>query len=261
MNTKIIRVCDLETTGFTAEDGVCEVGWADIIVQDGSYLIEDYPVSYLTNPGRPIQPTASAIHHIIDGDVEDAPKFAELLPDVVTPFGESTIVALAAHGAKFERQFIPDTITGNIPWICTYKCALRLYPDAPRHSNQALRYYVKPPGLKREKAVLSHRAGPDAYVTMHLLEGMLKMAPLEDLIEWSSQPALQVTCHIGQYRGEKWADVPLSMLEWVSTRDFDEDVIHTVMHHIKLKRDLLRQTVASHNGHPAMPPLDEAEPF
>jgi len=136
---------------------------------------------------------------------------------------------------------------GGVPFVCTYKAALRLWRDAPAHSNQALRYWRRPAGLDRAEAAVSHRAYPDAYVTAFHLRDMLALAPLEDLIRWTDEPALQVRCHIGKWRGHLWSEVDLGFLEWVSVRDFDEDVLFTVHHEIDLRRAAADATCSPDN--------------
>lgn len=240
----LLRVVDLETTGLEPpEAAVCEIGCVDVIA-DAKNLIGD-PVDWrvlpdiwsgLVDPGHPIPAVTSAVHHIIDEDVLGAAPWSEAVENLLSPIAPS-ISVLVAHSAKFERQFITDELTGGIPWICTYKCALRLWPDAPSHSNQALRYWRRPTGLNRAVANVAHRAGPDAYVTAFHLRDMLTMAPVEKLIEWSAEPALQVRCHIGKWRGTLWADVDFGFLEWVAYRDFDEDILFTVRHEMQRRHD------------------------
>lgn len=244
-----IRVLDLETTGTEPEEArICEYGWCDVVAQNRDLLgepydwtIEEPPRSLLVNPGHMIPPEVSAIHHIIDGDVAGQLQWDTPLKSIVDPGwrheDEPPWVALVAHSAKFERSFISDDDTGGLPWICTYKCGLRLWPDAPSHSNQALRYWRKPVGLKRDLADRAHRAGPDAYVTAHLVRDMLNDgASVALLIQWSSEPALQVRCHIGKWRGTPWAEVDLGFLYWVYERDFDEDVMFTVRTEIERRQ-------------------------
>jgi exodeoxyribonuclease X len=236
-----IRVIDLETTGFEPpEHGVCEIGWSDVVSVGHDLLgaptawCVENGFGMLVNPGRPIPPETSAVHHIIDEDVSGSPDWIVAASHAL--YREDPPIAYAAHSAKFERQWCTDDLTGGVPWICTYKCALRLWPDAPSHSNQALRYWRRPDGLDREIAFHAHRAFPDAYVTAFHLRDMLALASIETLIEWSSEPALQVRCHIGKWRGTPWRDVDDGFLEWVAVRDFDEDVLFTVEHELSRRR-------------------------
>jgi exodeoxyribonuclease X len=235
-----IRVIDIETTGTEPDTAaICEVGWCDVVsteIQEdflegekrpGGWIVEA-PHSVLINPGHPIPPEVSAIHHIIDQDVVGAVQFREVIAAI---FQTDGVDGFAAHNAKFERAFIPDEVTGGKPWVCTYKCALRLWKDAPSHSNQALRYWRMPDGLDRAVANVAHRAGPDAYVTAFHLRDMLNGGALvEHLIKRSSQPALLIKCHIGKERGKLWSEVDTGFLRWLLDKDFDEDVMFTARH-------------------------------
>lgn len=220
-----IRVTDLETTGIEPTDAVVEIAAWDVVVDGGRASIEEWG-DVLVNPGRPIPPEVSAIHHLVDEDVAGRMKF----DDAVRPamIGAD---AFCAHNAKFERQWITKDLTGDRPWICTLRCAYRVWPDAPSHSNQALRYWLAPAGLDREIAAVAHRAGPDAYVTAFTLRELLKKATVSDLIEWSSQPAILPRVQFGKHRGMKWTDVPVDYLSWILRQaDMDEDVKHTARH-------------------------------
>ena len=126
-----------------------------------------------------------AIHHIRDEDVADAPWWHDVARPVLEPWPRR--VALAAHRATFEEQFCTPALTQGADWICTWKCALRLWPDSPSFSNQVLRYWRKPAGLVHERGLPAHRAFPDAYVTAHHLRDQLNEASVAQLIEWSKR--------------------------------------------------------------------------
>jgi exodeoxyribonuclease X len=242
----IIRVFDLETTGFSPPAKVCEIGWHDLqaigpdLADSIRWSIGSQRGSILVNPGIPIPPEVSAVHHIIDEDVTDCVSWEMACEGFFPPKDE--VVCYAAHNIKMERQWITDELTGGRPWVCTYKGALRVWPEAPSHSNQALRYWRRPVGLSREFAAGAHRAGPDAYVTAHLLLDLLDHASLEQLIAWSTQPALLSRCHIGAWRGRSWSEVDSGFIRWVLDRDFDEDVKFTC-------RRWLEQREKQESGH------------
>lgn len=231
----IIRVIDLETTGVLPTDKVCEVAFVDVDAELGE--VTKYMFDSLVDPQIPIPPETSAIHHIVDKDVAGRLNWEEASKLVFSLDSTKEVVAFAAHNAKFEKQWCGDKLTGGKPWICTYKCALRLWPDAPIHSNQGLRYWNKTEGIDRQIAMHAHRALPDAYVTAFHVREFLKLAPVEQLIEWSSQPALQKTCHIGKYRGVPWSEVDQGFLAWVADKDFDEDVLFTVRYEMQRRRN------------------------
>ncbi|KAA2237720.1 exonuclease domain-containing protein [Salinarimonas soli] len=247
----LIRIVDLETTGFTPpEAAVVEVGWCDLVATGTNLLDEPAgweigrPDGVLVNPGRPIPPETSAIHHIIDEDVRDAASWSEAVSLLRQPPSAVPIAVFAAHNAKFERQWLTDDVMGGLPFICTYKAALRLWPDAPVHSNQGLRYWRNPAGIDRLQAMVTHRAGPDAYVTAFLLRELLAEASIEQLVTWSTEPALLAKCHIGSWRGRRWSEIDeVSFLNWILNRDFDEDVMHTARFYRDKLREQARQTV------------------
>lgn len=221
-----IRVCDLETTGFEATDHVVEIAAYDLEYGKVTFVTERY-----VKPPVPIPPVTSAIHHIIDEDVTDAKPWAEVYPQFI----DDKLDAYAAHNSRFEAQWLTPTVLNNKPLIDTYRAALRLWPDAPGHSNGALRYWLKPEGLNRSLAKDAHRAGADAYVTAHLLNVIMKQpkVTLDGLIKCSQRPALLPKVGFGEHFGKKWSEVPIGYLEWMMTKDFDEDEKFTATHWLK----------------------------
>ena len=240
-----VRVIDIETSGTEPPappaSGICELGWCDVVSttagpdqQPLGWEVQGPPQSVLINPGCPIPPEVSAVHHIIDEDVAAAPQFLEAAFHILA---DASVDLFAAHNAKFERTFISDQATAGRKWLCSYKLALRLWKDEPHHSNQALRYSRKPAGLDRAIANVAHRAGPDAYVTAFHLRDMLNEGhKIEHLVARSYQPALLITCHIGKERGKKWSEVDSGFLNWMLDKDFDEDALFTARYWLEQRR-------------------------
>jgi exodeoxyribonuclease X len=229
----LLRVIDTETTGVE-NAAVCQLGWCDVTKPPQDVPVVGYPRQMFVNPGRPIPPEARAIHHISDRDVEQAPppefgfqRLMEGSPDV-----------FAAHNAKFDRQYFGG---GDKPWICTRKIAMRLWPDAPNHQNQTLRYYLGIDGkneFDRSCALPPHAAGPDTYITAHLLAEALEVQTLDQLIKWSNEPSLLPgTIQFGKHRGTPWSQVDPSYLDWIVRQaDMDEDVRFTARHWLNRRR-------------------------
>lgn len=240
--TEIIRVFDVETTGIDPkEDRVVEIAAYDV----ERYGLDITPVaSYLVDPRCMIPPVASAVHHITDADIEEAgaPPFGEIWPKLYDP----AITFYAAHNCEFEKGFMPTP--EGVEWICTYKCALRRWPDAPGHSNQVLRYWL---GLDdeidfvRANASLAHRAGPDAYVTAFLLATLLSDGErtVADLIAWSKEPKLYTTLTFGKHRGVKLTEAPADYLGWLrdGRHDMEADWRHCAKVELERRR---REAVA-----------------
>lgn len=242
----VITIVDLETTGFEAAPELgghapVEIGWCRLTAPRDLLGRPDWTradvehvgwCAHLVDPGRPIPPEASAVHHLIACDLIDAEPWRQGLVRVLG--GVSRPAAYAAHNARFERQWCTPDLVGEAPWICTYKCALRAWPEAPGHANQALRYWLRPEGLDRDRATPAHRAGPDAYVTAFLLRQLLRAHPIETLLQWPQEPAVLIRVPFGRrpeeggWRGCKWTEVDDGFLYWTVTRDFSEDILHTV---------------------------------
>lgn len=236
----VIRVIDTETTGTSPDDDVIEVGYTDLVFR-GDHMERLPTQATLYGARKPIPPEASAVHHLIDADIAGLPLFgAEAVAALV-----QGVDCFVAHNASFERQFIKT----DIPWICTYKVAMRLHPDAPTHSNQGLRYWFGFPEIDRAFANTAHRAGPDSYVTTFLFEHLLGQAEVADMVVWTEEPILLPTVRFGQNRGKKWSEVPIDFLEWVLNRPadnaFDEDVQHTCRHWIEQHRKAAADAVAA----------------
>lgn len=227
-----IRIIDIETTGTApATDAICEIGSVDLGKTGQRGRIEDAfaianPMETLVFPGREIPPEASAVHHLIDGDVLDAPR----LPAAIERFKGAS--AYVAHHAEFERGFLDDAL-GKPQWVCTYKCALRVWPDFPSHSNQYLRYrlgHIEPFGRKRDE-LPSHRSLSDAICTAAIFAELLLRCSWKEVLQWSTEPALHTTLSFGKHRGMRYDAAPRDYLQWLAEKsEMDEGVKHSARH-------------------------------
>lgn len=214
----IIRVIDFETTGSDPDDGaqVCEVGICDVDLE--ARRIER-GLSWLCGVNV-MPPEVRAVHHIslAECQSEDPFRADDMFAHVL-----GMPSAIAAHNAEFETKFF----TSPIPVICTYKAALRVWPDAPSHSNGALRYWLEDAGKIRPDHALTqpaHRAGPDAYVTAHILLALFDAgATGRDMVAWTKEPRLLPTCPIGKFRGQKWSEVEGGFLGWMLRQETMEE--------------------------------------
>lgn len=213
----IIRVIDFETTGTEPPEAeVCEVGICDYDVETGEIA---NPKSWLCGV-KAMPPEVRAVHHIALAECADAAPFDfRSLYDGVTP------AAIVAHNADFETKFFE----AHLPVVCTYKVALRTWPNAPSHSNGALRYWLEDQGKIAPVHALTqpaHRAGPDAYTTAHILKALFAAGVTgKDMVAWTKEPKLLPTCPIGKFRGKPWPEVEAGFLGWMLRQpDMDPDL-------------------------------------
>jgi len=227
----IIRVIDFETSGEDPEKGaeVCEVGICDLHLED---RLIHAPRSWLCQV-REMPPEVRAVHHI---KLEQCKEFDPFDPEVM--FCQPELAdAAAAHNADFELKFFRPIV----PVICTYKAALRVWPDAPSHSNGALRYWLEDQGLIAPKDHLTHpthRAGPDAYVTAHILLALFDAGITgKQMVQWTREPSLLPLCPIGKFRGQPWSEVEHGFLSWMlNQRDMGEDLKWNAQREIDRRR-------------------------
>lgn len=217
-----IRIFDIETTGIDPTvHRVLEIAAYDL---DTDANLITRVGTQLVIPGRDIPAEASAVHHIIEVDLANAISFDQAWKQ----FNQNAPQFFAAHNCEFEQSYL--SAPAETQWICTLKCSLRAWPDAPAHSNQVLRYHHKfdaYEGFDRELASRAHRAEPDAYVTTYLLHKLLTIHPLNDLLAWSKEPKAYPTISFGKHRGSKWADIPSDYLEWMLKQmGMDPDALH-----------------------------------
>lgn len=225
-----VHVIDVETTGLDPD--------ADAIVEIAAVRVELSPepkvgalvLDTLVNPRRKIPAPARAIHHISNAMVANAPGFEQVRPQLAELADEGPF---CAHSAAFDKAF---TGSGR-PWICTFRLARHLWPNAPGHGNQVLRYHHELDVPEAHTALgerSPHRAAPDALVTAMLLVHAFSLAPKgTDLVAWaqdlSGQPALLPRATFGKHRGLHWADVPRDYIRYMAEQPLDdEDVRYTL---------------------------------
>lgn len=248
----VIQVIDVETAydpvivdGAVIDNAICEIGRTFVYSKSRDLLGNptDWEVGstldMMVKPKAAISPETSAIHNIIDADVRHAQTWDELIENESfrSSFLPGEAIAFCAHNIEMERSLLTHFV--DVPWICTYKVAMRLWPDMPSHSNNSVRYHLNPNGLRRDTAHPVHRAGPDSYITAFILKEALNSGYYwQTLARWSAEPAMIPRCKIGeQYRnggrGTPWAQVETSMLHWILGKDFGEDIKHTVRYHLE----------------------------
>jgi exodeoxyribonuclease X len=221
MTTPHYIAIDLETTSREPEQAHV-VEWAALVSNDPLHDMQPTMHGSLVKPPVPIPPETSAIHHIIDEDVEHEAGWVHHGALVYEIFRRNAISYAVAHNVDMERKVLAPLVLPCI-WICTYRASLRVWPDAPSHSNEGLRYWLKLGG-GRKAYNRPHTAPHDAKVTAQVFEKLIEAgATLEDMMQWTNEPALLPRCPIGDWRGKPWAEVDDGFLHWILRKIFDRD--------------------------------------
>jgi exodeoxyribonuclease X len=144
--------------------------------------------------------------------------------DVRNRFSEMPCDYWAAHNASFDAKFFTPK-TGR--WICTMKAAQAIYPDAPSHKNQILRYWLDLDDMMDgSRYGEAHRAGFDTYVTACLLAKMIlanKMT-LNDIANLYDKPSTGGVIPFGKHKGMPWNKLPRSYVVWLSENTKDDEI-------------------------------------
>ncbi len=230
-----VYAIDFETTGVDPK--TCEP------LEVAIYSSLNYSMSQLIKPSGAIPAETSAIHHIVAEDVEFEASWSDVrafIQQELLKRSNGVVPVLVAHNADYEKAIISR---GDIPfipvqWICTYKCALRVWPDAPSHKNEVLRYWLKLGSNRGRKIIQTpHSALHDAIVTYLLFTELSGRATLEQLIEWTEEPANIPRVPMGKHFGQKWEEVPAPYLDWcVKQIDMRDDVKHAAKKELARRR-------------------------
>jgi exodeoxyribonuclease X len=223
-----VRCIDIESTGIPSDEeahAICEIGFVDIVDD-----VIGLPDGRLVNPGRPMPIPAMAVHHIRDVDVVgaiDPGRACMVLMDGQRDY-------FCAHNSDFDRKFFGG---GETPWLDTYKTALRLWPEAPGHKLQELRYFLdidNDPDFDRDLVSSPHRAPSDAYICAFILRKLFATGTkIEQMVKWSNGPALLYMCFMPKHRNKPWRQVAKddpSYCRWILDKSdiTDRDIRATV---------------------------------
>lgn len=216
-----ISVVDTETTGIdTKTCKIVEVAAFNAVGGSDYNAFDRY-----VNPGEPIPPEVSAVHHICDADVADAQSWDAVKGALSAYLVANNIDTLVAHNYEYDSVVLG--LGPDYKWICTYKCALRQWPDAPSHKNEVLCYYLGVGSRGRSgRTGNSHSALFDAKQTAAILEELLKHQSIETLIQWTKEPKQLSKIMFGKHIGKRWHEIDSGYLQWMCKQaDMDKDIV------------------------------------
>jgi DNA polymerase-3 subunit epsilon len=157
---------DLETTGIdVVHDRIVEISLVKVM-PDGSREVKTRRL----NPGIPIPPEATAVHHISDEDVRDCPSFREVARSLAAWIEGADLAGYNSN--KFDipvlaEEFLRAGVDIDLKKRKAIDVQNIFYKMEPRTLTAAYKFYC---GKELEGA---HGAEADTLATLEVLEGQL----------------------------------------------------------------------------------------
>lgn len=181
MANSVFTVVDVETTGLFPgrSDRIIEV--VVISLDFEGNILREYET--LINPERDLGPTH--LHHITAAMVKNAPKFSEILGDLVDHFAGTILVG---HNVSFDYKFLRSEFLRSgialpeIPYVCTLNLSKKVDPNIPSGKLEALCEYFDIPLAN------SHCAYTDCEATAKLFQILLREYSLQNVLQMTYSP-------------------------------------------------------------------------
>lgn len=207
-------VIDSETTGLASPISACEIAW--IVIDESMTVLDEQ--RHLTDPQRPIDPGAQAIHGISNADVAGFPSNAEVCAKVPRP------LIWIGHNSSYDQR----VLGGHLEWsadLCTLALARRWVKGTTNHKLATLQQELK---LSEQQ---SHSALGDCRTTLELLRLIVSLSgrTLSELVTLESQPKMIQRMPFGVHKGKLFAEIPKGYRQWMMTQtDWPKDIAYTL---------------------------------
>ncbi len=199
---------DTQTTGVKAgKDRIIEIAAYDP-GRDRSFCT-------FTNPECPIPAESTAITHITDEMVKEAPLIREALASFVEFCGTECIL-VAHNNDAFDKLFLEAEFQRaglEIPkwtYIDTLKWARKYRRDLPKHSLQFLREAY---GIEANQA---HRALDDVYVLHRVFSRMTDDLDPKTILTLLSETPQAQRMPFGKHAGKLLSEIPKEYVKWLA---------------------------------------------
>lgn len=173
---------------------------------------------FRTNPGKPIEEGARAIHGISNEDVASCPTPAEIVQ------GFPTDLCFIAHNAIYDQRVLGDLMIWSAE-LCTLALARRWVKDSKNHKLTTLKEHF---GLSEQKA---HSALGDCRTVLELLRKLSEVSgrSLGQLIDVEREPKMLNSMPFGMHKGKLFHDIPSGYRNWMlDLPDLHKDIRYTL---------------------------------
>jgi len=162
-----LAVLDTETTGLEPALGHRVIEIAILRLENWQ---ETGQINQLVNPGRPIDPSASRVNKIYDGDVADAPPLVDFADQIEELLDGALVVA---HNAAFDAGFIATEwiLTGRPALLNPCACTLLIARKRYNFWRNNLGEVARSLGVRLGRA---HRAMNDVWTTTQVFRRMMR---------------------------------------------------------------------------------------
>jgi DNA polymerase-3 subunit epsilon len=162
----LFAVLDVETTGLSSAQGDRVVELAVVVLDEQFRVVRMF--DSLIHPQRSIPSYVTQIHGISNHAVSTAPKFADLIPDLMTCIAGTT--HLVAHNISFDLGFLTSEFNAcgvQMPKSFGRLCTMKMARKKRVASNAQLSTVAS--SLRIPTIANAHRAIVDAAVTARIL--------------------------------------------------------------------------------------------
>jgi len=205
--TKRAIYYDTETTGIKSDkDRIIEIAAYDPLLN--KTFVE------LVNPGIPIPAEATAVHHITNEMVAEAPIFLDVAKRFVE-FCNGDCVLIAHNNDNFDLHFLKNEFArANLEmpqwdFLDTLKWARKYRPDLPRHTLQYLREIY---GIQANNA---HRALDDVLILQNVFSLLLDDLSIEQAMTLLNIPRTLNRMPFGKHQGKLFTEIPKDYVQWL----------------------------------------------
>ena len=163
---KPIAFFDLETTGLNiSQDRIVEISVLKVNTNG-----EEEQKTWLINPGCPIPPATTAVHHISDADVKDCPTFKEVAREIANEFEGCDVAGFNSN--RFDlpllaEEFLRAQVDIDLSRLRAVDVQVLYHRREPRTLSAAYKFYC---GAVLEDA---HSALADTRATYEVLKAQL----------------------------------------------------------------------------------------